>query len=64
MVQPETGPETAPLHPRFKGITTSSSGGWQIMGLDPSPELLAISMGKPCIMHQLVSKAVHEDFQL
>ena len=48
MVQQEIGPEIAPLKPKLKGISTdpANPSKWKIMGLDPSPELLAISMGE------------------
>lgn len=48
----ETGPETAPLKPKLKGITVDpATRSWKIMGLDPSPELLAISMGEHLEWH-------------
>ena len=48
MVQQEIGPEVAPLNPKLKGISTDPArpSKWKVMGLNPSPELLAISMGE------------------
>ncbi len=61
MAQRETVPETLPLNLDFKGPAGAPAdpSKWKIMGLDPSPELLAIAMGTAAIVYDAIRKRIH-----